>query len=692
MKNLLHEDETKKTFRYMPRITIAPNHYEEERIEELVVKCKEYDYDEVMFFINNENLFRGFLTTEEIAPYVEMIKRAKVRLAKEGIATSLNPWTTLGHFSYNQQGLSKHRFSKMVGDKGFASPLTPCPLDEDWQEYIADYYAHLVREIHPKIIWVEDDLRLGNHELDRFGNDWNGGCFCEKHMQIYAELLGKKVTREEFVQGLAQNSEDGKYRKACYEVNRLAFCKIAEKIGDACHAEDEAVQVGLMSAGASGHIIEGRDWHGMLYGLSGKTKPVSRLNLPMYRQLAAQDYGWVFNAHSMSTRALLPEDTEIFPELENAKFSPFSKSRNMTRLQVEASLALCPLGITLDKDCFCGNGLVATYGYGEPLKAIKPYLNAFVNSKIPYSSIDGVIVPIDEETLLRLDKADGIHLLNDVENYWGAHLSSVGVACAFRKNEPFTNKIVGVSGSYLRGLTDEEITKLFVNNFLLLDGDSVKILFERGLNHLIHADSYKTLNWLDGDCSFEQAAKGRRYLNMDGARVSTTVVCPRYLQLEYNEKPTVYTEMYGFKENYIGPALVAFDNCFIFPYMISEPALYASVPGKFHGLLSTMRTEALQAALREAKDCDTPVVLHNMPYVSTYYYRGEKYDYLFLVNFSDDSYGKEIRIEGLPAYKRAWVCSRKNGQWKKTKFVNGILHAPDGLQATASLFVKLEKL
>ena len=86
MKKSFNSSKDNQTFRYMPRITIAPKHYEEERIEELVKKCKEYNYDEVMFFINNENLFRGFLTTEEIAPNVERIKRAKVRLAKDGIA------------------------------------------------------------------------------------------------------------------------------------------------------------------------------------------------------------------------------------------------------------------------------------------------------------------------------------------------------------------------------------------------------------------------------------------------------------------------------------------------------------------------------------------------------------------------------------------------------------------------------
>ena len=59
-------------------------------------------------------------------------------------------------------------------------------------------------------------------------------------------------------------------------------------------------------------------------------------------------------------------------------------------------------------------------------------------------------------------------------------------------------------------MTDEEIIELFEKNFLLLDGESVEILFERGLNRLIKAQSYEKLSWHDGEFSFEQAAAGKR--------------------------------------------------------------------------------------------------------------------------------------------------------------------------------------
>ena len=200
-------------FLYIPRISIIPGEYEEERIEEAIRCCKKYGYDELMFFINAESLFRGFLTLEELKPYVETIKKAKLRLEAENIKTSLNPWTTLGHSERGRVGLCATHFSKMVGDKGIAGTLVPCPLDVEWKEYLTEYFSYLAKEIEPNVLWFEDDFRMA-HGLNKYGNEWGSGCFCEKHMQLYSENIGREVTREEFVKGMANNAENGAYRKA----------------------------------------------------------------------------------------------------------------------------------------------------------------------------------------------------------------------------------------------------------------------------------------------------------------------------------------------------------------------------------------------------------------------------------------------------------------------------------------------
>ena len=679
-----------KTFSYIPRVTVIPGEFENERIAELVRCCKKYGYDELMFFINGENLFNGFMTIEEIKPFVETIKKAKVELDKIGVKTSLNPWTSLGHGERGRIGISKDRFSKMVGDKGFASRLHACPLDEDFQNYLGEYFAYLAKEIEPNILWVEDDFRLNGHALTKVGNSLDRGCFCDRHMKLYSEYIGREVTREEMINGMATNAEEGVFRRAYYEVSRKMMRDLSIKLGESVHKESPWVKIGLMSGDAKQHGMEGRDWYGMLRGLAGNNSPVSRVHGPMFRPYAPQDYQWYFNDIAMQSRALLPEETIVLPEVENAMFSPQTKSRNMTRFQTECDLALCPMGVTYDMDCFAGSGIVDAFGYGKPLAEIKPYLNAFLNENIDFYALDGVSVPTSEDGFLRSDSKDSLGQVKNFENYWASHLPSWGIAYKYDKSKTFENKVVAISGGYLHGKTDEEIKDLFAKNFLILDGDSVKILFERGLNSLIKAKSYRQISWEKGEFSFEQSAKGKKYLGMNGARAGLIITGPEALAIEYEEGVEIYTELFGFGQEYVAPCFVRAENSLIFPFVISQPAIYSpAVKEKHHALLHTLKEEAFKDGLQNAKGYLSPIIYHDMPCVTTSYYKGEEVDHILLTNFSDDTY-EEVQLYGLPKYKKAYYCQRTDGKWKKVKIDGGKIVGKK-LDGLTTMLLRLEK-
>lgn len=678
----------KKEFTYIPRVSLSVGHYEEERIQELVRCCEKYGYKELMFFINAENLFRGFLSLEELKPHVALIKRAKIELDKIGVKTSINPWTTLGHAARGNLGIAKNRFAKMVGDKGFCDELVPCPLDEEWQEYLCEYFAYIAEEIQPHILWLEDDFRLSNHGLTSVGNDSNVGCFCEKHLALYEKELGRTITREEMAKGIASGDKNGEYRRVFAKVANDVMVNVAQKLSARIHKTQPKVKLGLMSGNAKHHSLEGRNWHTLLCVLAGENEPINRIHLPMYRQISAQDYGWSFHDTSMQVRAMCPEETRVLPEVESAMFSPYTKSRNLTRFQVESALALCPKGITFDQDCFAGSGIVAAYGYGEELLTVKKYLDSAAREEIPFKALDGVVVPLSEDATLRSRPKANISGLTHNENYWASHLASVGVAWKYEKNSAYENKIVAASGEYFTGLTDEEIKGLFEKNFLLLDARSVEILFQRGLQTLIGAKSIRRLGWRKGECSFEEAATEKTYLGIRGARTSAIVTCPDFLAVVYEKQPTVYTEMMDYEEKFVSHALVKTDNAFIFPYFIDTVAGYSPVPEKHHGLLTTMRVEVLKEALSSLSGYATPVIFHNLPYVATYYYRCGKYDYILLSNFSDDGYPC-VQLKGLPAYKSVAKLSRNCGRWKKTTLENGVF--TDGIAATTTVLLRLER-
>lgn len=665
-------------YRYMPRITIAPGVCEEERIRTLAAYCKKYRYDEVMFFLNAEDLNEGHIEKDSAERYLAVIERAKRELEKEGIATSLNPWNTLLGCERGRTLKAGQDFATMVDIDGKHGAVTPCPLSEPWRRYLLDYYLYMTERIRPEIIWVEDDFRMHNHSPLHWG-----GCFCSKHMQLYSEEAGRSLTREELVRGMADGGCGGLYRRVYSAVTRRTMRELAEYLGDGIRRRFPRQKIGLMTSDPKMHSVEGRDWYGILYAFGGDA-PIDRIHLPCYRQCSAQDYCWGYNDISMQTRALIPEETCVLPEIECALFSPYTKSANFVRFQAESSLSLCPEGVTLDLDCFAGNGIVPEYGYGEKLAEIKDYLSAFVKLQVPFSAMRGIAVPVREDAFLYAQPQESVCDVRINENWWASHLACLGISFRYEKHRAFENEIVAVSGGYFNGLSDEEIADLFEKNYVLLEGNCVEILFRRGLQHLIGAKSYRILDAEKGECSFEEAENGKEYLGMKRARASALVTCPLFLNITYEAAPAeIYTRMCGYRAEPVGIGEAATEKAFVLPYLCET---------KHAGLLTTMRAQILKEYLASLPGCASAVVFHDMPYVSTYFYQTESCDVLLLVNFSDEAF-EAVKVKGLPAYRRVSRLDRKTARWMRLRCrrEEEDTFFDCGIGATATLILKLEK-
>ena len=66
---------------------------------------------------------------------------------------------------------------------------------------------------------------------------------------------------------------------------------------------------------------------------------VNRPHLLAYSETALQNYLWNFSTVSMLTRSVVPENTELYPEIENFKYSKFSKSKIYPISKLESSYA-----------------------------------------------------------------------------------------------------------------------------------------------------------------------------------------------------------------------------------------------------------------------------------------------------------------------------------------------------------------
>lgn len=643
----------KKKYCYSLRIEIDADRYSEERIKNIVKYSKKYGYDDVMFFTNNSKAQISHITIDEVRPQVEIIKKAKPLLNAAGISVSLNPGCTIGQGDKSEKMRGIHPdFTLMTDIDGYSNGATACPLCKNFQKYLADIYAYYTVEVDPEIIWIEDDFRLHNHG----SLNW-GGCFCEEHMKRYCEKLGFEVTREEFVSEILKEGQ-GKsiYRDAYAEVARETMVELAKVVGDRVReVSGSKTVVGLMSSHPEEHAIEYRDWYGILYGLSNV--PTDRLNLPTYSQISPMNYGWLFNKVVTHVRSRIPNETWILPELENAEHGPQSKSAKNTAFMIESTLPVIPHGCTLNMYDY-GNGIIPAWRLGEECQKLKPYMQAFMDLGIDFQDMDGVYIPFNDESVKTLHPTDYFNALDHLkpdDAFFAACLSSLGVAYKYVGNfDAVKGKIIAISGQWLRNFDEAYIRRLFRDNAIILNADSLCVLVEMGLGELAGVESCAYDIPRDGDVRYEMAEDDVDVYGIPGYRKTAR----KALMVQYSPDTQlrVYSKLYNAYHQEMGYGTVKFGNVLIMPHK-----------GEYRNQqhLDILHQCMVNTFLAELKNISKPVQVQEYC-VSPYYYANTKT--LVLVNFCDDDWYKvNLTVpEDLSFNKIRYL--KRNGQWADCKF------------------------
>ena len=627
----------KDPFQYIFRFCCDPGFNDAEEIEALDRYVDEADIDDVAIFANVEEINTGHMSFEEQDVFLAMMEQVRQSMARKGITISINHWHSVMHADLGKKFAPDQNFRPMVDIKGNKADLCVCPLCENWQNYIGKIYARYAEKLDPSILWVEDDFRLHNHDPLVWG-----GCFCDEHMKIYSERAGKELTREEFLAGVLQPGEPHPYRKIWLDVARETMLSAARAIGSAVREVSDGPKVGLMSSVPYVHSAEGRDWHAILNTLANGQVPVNRIHLPGYQETVPYTYLNNLNMVSMMNRAMIPANTEVYPELENFPFSLFSKSRRFTRFQLLSGLPLDLAGITIDLYDLNGNGIVFEDGYQHMLKEVKPYLNDLTRMGVFKGQRKGVQVLYSPKASYHLHTTNGESMeeLYPQECFWAGLLPSMGVPFAYCDHIP-ENEIVAVSGQALRNFSRDEVCALFEKNFVILTGDATETLIDLGLGHLAGIESAKWVKQDNGTYAFEQVTNGKTYRARKNARASAIVVCSDVLDVTYAADAEVneYSAMFdSFRQRRLPCQCVVNNKVLIYPFG------HFGAPGHIPVmLLNTLRQEILQDVLLNA-NAQFPMVLGN-PYLQPHYLSCADGEYLYLVNGSSDAV-ESVRLTG----------------------------------------------
>jgi len=703
-RGFTYMDEKKgQPFTYMLRYALTPDHLESERMEALIAFCERAAIDDVMFFIAPMELHH--ITTVEAKPWLDTISRAMSELEKVGVTTSINPLTTLGHDDATNRLLAGQSFQTMVDPYGREAAVTACPLCPEWRKHIIDVYVHYAAA-KPITLWVEDDFRFHNHSP----LEW-GGCFCEAHMELFAREAGvARLERSEFVRGVLASGTPHPYRRIWLDTCRRTLVELAREIAAAVHDVSPSTRIGLMSSSPIIHAAEGRDWHGIVHALSGdtaqaSTEAVVRVHLPAYGEMSGIQYGWDFAAVSRLTAALLPDHTEIYPELENVPYSAFSKSAAFQRYQMETALLLGSRGITLNIIDMAGNGLYPQEKYEQWLAAEKAFLQAVGAMKLHECEEIGVQILVNERSSYtlhtaeqqqgqdqqqdqqrgqlqeqQLDQQQGLlqdqqqGLLQDQqqgqlhdassslldmeklypqETMWAGLLSAFGIANRYITNtdEAREGQPLALSGQVLRNYDEAAIKRLFESaSLVLLDGEAIYTLHRMGLGALcgISGAQWHTTQ------SYEQIVNNVQYAGMKEVKMRPFLAMGRVLEIEYLPNQAVEISQIRSMQgaSFSGMTMVR-DKFFLLPY--DEDGHRA--------MMHPVRRAVLQEVLHKQAGEQPLTVASYAPLISVHEYRAGDRQVIAIVNHAMDTvHGIELSGQDLSGSWRKLSRSEPDGK------------------------------
>ncbi|MCK4564486.1 MAG: hypothetical protein KAU94_07420 [Verrucomicrobia bacterium] len=510
-------------FKMILRYGLDPFNGLEENLRQLETFIQESTINEVMFLLMPEERSSGHPTEALSQPWCDAIKEAQIMFAKYGVETSLNPWTTTYHAGRGRHLHDGQSFRMMIGETGADNGMSPCPLCEDWQKYLCDYFVYLAKEIEPVALWVEDDWRLHNHG----GEMGYGGCFCNHCLERFAKMVGEKsVTREQVVAAVTATGEPHPWRAQWLELAWQALSEPARKLTHALKGAKPEMRIGLMSSIPDVQSIEKRDWNALMdIFTEDNEKYLIRPHMPPYTE---EPPITTTPGYSRQTIALLDRDADIYPELENSpRCGPYSSTHKYSVWEMTNGILYGARGITINHFDNMGMNTYGDRGFGKALGKQRATFDALMDLKLDDRKARGVKILFHPdvaqhkrtgdtasaggakmytgEDLSGLKDSGGT--LQDLEANsveWSKVFYILGISHRFTRSiEGAEGDIFAVSDQTLRCYTDDEIKKLLSQN-MILDLASIEILVQRGFGHLVGVEKVSRIKLEESAYSLEE--------------------------------------------------------------------------------------------------------------------------------------------------------------------------------------------
>jgi len=458
---------------YALRRTLPPWRFEE-NLAEMVAVLSRYRIDEVIIKVDVEEFSHGQVSVDQVRRYQPCLVQIREAMTRLGIVYSLNPWTTHGHCDRGRDARTTIPGAQMiVGHDGTRTRACACSLSKPWRRYIARVWQ-LYAQTGPRVIWVEDDIRLFNHMPAKFG------CFCPLHLGAFSRRVGRKVSREQLVKAIVRSAKPHPWRAVWLDMLGEQMIDTAAFLARTVHDVDKDICLGLMSSGHHYHGVEGRRWNAFANALGDGRPLYSRAPMGNYTESSLR--GLYYSHDSIKgTRHVLPRSTIEQTEVENFSYTRYGNSVVFTFLKMAISFAYGSHGVTLNLFDHCGSPMEQEPGFGRMLAQKKPFLEALARACQAPGSFRGVRLLHHEMAayVKRTTPGDDYAALAPVGESYMTQLEACGIPTTYDDES-----VINASGESVAAFEDDEIRDM-LRRGVLLDAVAANVLVERGFGRAI---------------------------------------------------------------------------------------------------------------------------------------------------------------------------------------------------------------
>jgi hypothetical protein len=617
--------------RYHLRFQIIPGKDVKKDANILANFCLKHHIEEVVLFFAGEEWNNGLLSKKEEDIWFETVKEAKKILEAKGISVSLNPWMTVLHCERGRRFPPDSKFSPMVSPYGEKSKATASFADKNWQRYIFNLYGRFAT-LGFRVIWIEDDFRYHNHSP----LTWGGG-FEDEIIERFSKKIGRRVTREEVVKNILKPGHPHQWRKQWMELWREIQLEVAKGIADAVRKNSQdKTKLGLMSSYPPVHSIEGRRWHLLFDALTIEGKVAHRPNFAPY----SEDLGrnrFLSIMRLDIQKQMRPPFCEVAPEIENFPFTVWSKSDTSTWVDMALALLFGSDALLLNLFPFVGNHPDEEKGIGELLDRSYKSLK-WISSKFSKDyALSGIGIPWREDAAEKVEIEKGgsmDELIVDPLPAWKLLLSYGISACSGKQ------KVNAIFGNNAYIFEENEIMEMLKGG-MLLDGESAKILCQRGLGRYIGVEYEKTLNREESTYSLEVVVDSKSGIRK--GIYNTVNLINKFNVFKPSGKTLIWTEVITPEKKVVGPGITLYENSVGGRVAIIVPD-YLNPP-----VLNFYRQTIMQNIIRYLYRDKVPFPLvSGGAYLLPMFFKGAKEEILVVLNGNTDP--AIVNIE-LPAKK-----------------------------------------